>query len=51
MVDNNRIVLLVVVNVDLIDFAVEHLVEAAATFCNMVIVFIVQRKSPQIQDV
>ena len=51
MVDNNRIVLLVVVNVDLIDRAVEHLVEVAAIFCNIVIVFIVQRKSPQIQDV
>ena len=51
MVDNNRIVLLVVVNVDLIDLAVDHLEEAAATFCNMVTIFIVQHKSPQIQDV
>lgn len=51
MVDNNRIVLLVVVNVDLIGLTVEHLVKVAATFCNIVIVFIVQRKSPQIQDV
>ena len=51
MVDNSRIVLLVVVNVDLIDLAVDHLEEAAATFCNIVKVFIVQRKSLQIQDV
>ena len=53
MVDNNRIVLLlVVVNVvAFVDLAVEHLVEVAAIFCNKVIILIVQRKSPQIQDV
>ena len=53
MVDNNRIVLLVAVNaVAFVDLAVcNNLVEAAATFCNMVTIFIVRRKSPQIQDV
>ena len=52
MVDNSRIVLLVVVNaVAFVDLAVEHLVEVAAIFCNNVITLIVQHKSPQIQDV